>query len=605
MRVLMDQSRFDLVAKSLATAATRRAAFRRLGGAGLASLGLAGRARSAAARPAPSAIPPVQADPQTLLDALDPDTRDSIARALWTDELRADDLEPEILTKLNDPKNSNAAFGTRTGIRILELINDPTSYVPSYLERHTTLLPLCKSLSPHQAYIVANLLGPENTKGYRPMPAAAEFDFPRSNAMDLDAQVGWYFFVGSATGSNGTEYGVELMFFRYALLPPPLAAELGLTPTENQVVELHFAVAKAGERHYQAKPIVVAGTTGLLTFDQNGLGASLGKNTIASTQPDSLFPLRLQAQGRNDGGDESIEFAVDLTFASGKGYLLQMADGCAPCCDGLGTLYYSMPNLRLDPAGSTLTIQGEEVQLTDGTFWFDHQWGMLAGVANTAVVRAANNLSPAAPGGWDWFEAQFTGDRQITVFSIHSHEYLPFYFQTGPTPPGTMTVAVKGKYMDPAAVTHDVTGTLAITEWIKSVDSPAPADYPPTNTWYPNRWEFAFGPEVPADIRAFVMQPIVETGQSGFFANGSQYSEGAVYLLDPDGADIGRGFAESVAYAQTRDNALRLVGLPATEEMLALFGDNPPSEGLTLASQAYALLHGKELQEVIGTCRGL
>jgi hypothetical protein len=264
-----------------------------------------------------------------------------------------------------------------------------------------------------------------------------------------------------------------------------------------------------------------------------------------------------------------------------------------------------MPGLMIDPAGSSLTLQGERVDLVDGTFWFDHQWGTLAAVGQSEVLRAATNLTPRAPAGWDWFMTHFTGNRQITAFSIHSNERLEFYRQMGTTAPGTMTVPLKAKFMDADAATHDVIGTLSVTEWILSIDTPAPVVYPPTYTWYPNRWEFEFGDDVPEDIRSFVMVPIVQTGQSGFFANGAQYSEGAVYLLDPSGADLGRGFAESVGYAFTLPNQLRLVGVPVTDDSITLYSNTAPDDGMVLASQAYTYLHGAELQEKLGTCIGL
>jgi hypothetical protein len=110
---------------------------------------------------------------------------------------------------------------------------------------------------------------------------------------------------------------------------------------------------------------------------------------------------------------------------------------------------------------------------------------------------------------------------------------------------------------------------------------------------------------VPEDIRTFTMAPIVSSGQSGFFADGEQYAEGAVYLLDPAGKEIGRGFAESVEYADTLANRLRLVGLPVNDQTLSLFGQTAPSEELKLASLAYVSLHADELKTVFGTCIGL
>ena len=101
------------------------------------------------------------------------------------------------------------------------------------------------------------------------------------------------------------------------------------------------------------------------------------------------------------------------------------------------------------------------------------------------------------------------------------------------------------------------------------------------------------------------MEPIVATGQAGFFANGAQYSEGAVYLRDANGDEIGRGFAESVFYALTVPNQLRLAGVPDSDEMLAHIEDNAPSDALKLISEAYVALNAGELQKVLGTCLGL
>ena len=44
--------------------------------------------------------------------------------------------------------------------------------------------------------------------------------------------------------------------------------------------------------------------------------------------------------------------------------------------------------------------------------------------------------------------AQFKGDRELTMASIHSNEMTQFYEQTGPNPPGTMEAEVTGKYID-------------------------------------------------------------------------------------------------------------------------------------------------------------
>ena len=65
------------------------------------------------------------------------------------------------------------------------------------------------------------------------------------------------------------------------------------------------------------------------------------------------------------------------------------------CCCGIGTLYYSATNLSLDPSKSFLKFNGEKIKLTEGKFWFDHQWGNAlepSGNPRCEVMRAANNM---------------------------------------------------------------------------------------------------------------------------------------------------------------------------------------------------------------------
>lgn len=539
---------------------------------------------------------------QAGLDHLDQETKQNIARALWLPELKASELPEDLLTHLSSEKNSSKAFGQRMQVRLKELLSHRDSFTPSYRKRYEAFLEHVSSLTPHQAYVMANLLGPESCRGYEEIPARKDFQFPRDDAPQLDYQLGWHFFVGSCGDSEGQEYGVEIMFWQYALLPPALARQQGLSDWENQVLELHLAVSVAGEKHYRARPVVVAGTTGLLDFTENPYNYTLGRNSIRSTGAGSLFPLRLRARGQDLGWDSSVEIDVDLTLDATKDYFLQGDAGVEPSVGGVGTLYYSVPNLRVGPSASWLALNGKKVALANGKFWYDHQWTNGLGPTGNprlAVLRAASNLAEAGPGGWDWFMAQFDDDLEVTLAATHSIENRSFYEQTRPNPPGTMTAAAMGKFIDRDGSARDIHGELKVTEWIRSERSPDPDLYPVTNTWYPNHWQFEFGADVPEEVRSFHMVPIVATGQAGFFASGPQYSEGAVYLEDDQGRRIGRGFAESVSYADTRRNLLRLAGLPDTPEMLKLIERQAPSPFLKLRSLLYVAWpsHKAELKE--------
>lgn len=544
---------------------------------------------------------------QGLLDRLDEETKDNITKSLWMHEFNVEELSDEVIKKLENEKNSNESFGERMQYLLRERIKNPDSFTPSYKNVYETLIKHSKSLSPHQVCAMTLFLGMDSSKGYKAIPAKADFKIPQDDAPQWDYQLGWHFIVGSCIGENGKEYGVQFMFWQYALLPPDIARHFGLSDIENQFVELHLAVSEAGGKHYRSKPIAIAGTTGLIDFSDNPFDYTLGKNKIKSLSEDSIFPMQIKGRGFDLNPDSPSEIEVDITLTQTKEYLLQGKDGCDPCCGGVGTLYYSVPNLRVDPDRSVLRINDEEVSLKNGKFWYDHQWcnGMLpAGNPRVKVLRAANNMNKKAAGGWDWFMAQFKGDRELTMASIHSHEMMQFLNQTGPNPPETMEAEVSGKYVDKESNSKKIKGTLRVTEWIRSERSQDPDLYPVTNVWYPQRWEFSFGKDVPEDIRNFVMIPIVSGGQSGFFANGLHYSEGAVYLRDPEGNSIGRGFAESTGYADPIINRLKLAGLPATEEMRNKLEIPEPSSFLKLISSLYILWpsNKSKLEKLLTNC---
>lgn len=502
---------------------------------------------------------------------LDEITLDNIARVLWMREFEPDKIPENILDQILSEKNSPKMFGARMKYRLEDLIKNPDSYTPSYKARYNEFIKHCNSLHPLQAYAMTHLLGLDSSRGYDKIPDHADLKFPETNAPQLGYQVGWHFFVGNCRGDNNKEYGILFLLYRYTMLPPPIARHFGLTDMENQMYEFQLAVAEAGSKHYQAKPIAVAGTTGLIEFKNNPFNYALGKNT-ATSQGDGLFPMRLNGWGVNLEEDP-VEIEVDLTLESNKDILLQGNNGCLPCCCGIGTLYYSATNLNLDGSRSVLKLGGETINLKEGKFWFDHQWGNSLeplGNSQCELMRVASVLNESHTRGWDWFMAQFDGDRELTMAAPHTDANIEFYNQTGAEDPGTMNVKVTGHYIDDKSVSKHVTGNLTVDKWVKSEKSSDPEDYWITNTWYPNRWIFKFGKDIPEDIREFTMTPIVEGGQSGFNASGAQYSEGGVYLKNPEGILLGHGFAESVYYADVTRNMLHLAGLPVTDEMVNL-----------------------------------
>lgn len=532
-------------------------------------------------------------DKQTALEALGQDTRNDVAEALWLKSFDAAQLSPEILENLVSEKNSPRAFGERMQARLRDLIDNPTSFTPSYKKRYEAFLQHMEEMTPHQARAVSDLLGPDFDRGFEQIPDEVHLTFPKNHYVDLKSQVGWYYIVGCCTDVDGVEYGVLFMLYRVSLLPPDMAASFGLSDLENQVTDMQFMINRGADQHYQAVPICVAGTTGLLHYGINPFVASYGKNAMRSLSNEDMFPFQARAHGWDRGQNPPVEMQIEFEFSSGKGILLQGKNGVLSF-GGIGTPYYSIPNMVLDPTKSRIILNGKAIALKEGQFWFDHQWGVL-GVPRTEVLRAASNLMPAGPGGWDWFEMQFDGDRQITVVGMHNHDHIQYYFQDGPTPPGTMSIKVTGKYMDEHGTTMEATGVLNVTDWVKSDQTPDPTRYWSTTTWHPNRWEFEFDAPVSPELRNIILVPFNPKGSLAFWNAGQQYQEAPVHILNASGDKIGRGYAESVSYANTNKNRLELAGMPTTPEMLALLDTPEPSAFSRIWSALYTVTHRTEL----------
>jgi predicted secreted hydrolase len=547
----------------------------------------------------PTTPAPTAAEPASVGDA----TQD-VAHLLHQRTFDPAAIDPGVLTTLTSRRNSPAETAQRVRRYLQHLLEHPVSRVPDRSELWRAMLEHCDELSPLQAYTMRQLMGSASNAGYPSMPDRVELEFPRDHGVQLHDQTGWHFLVGSLWDEDGHEFGIEMMLFGVAMYPEPFARELGLSPLDNLAVEVQFAISERGVRHHQGEPLVALGTSGLIRTNDAPFEFSVGANSMTSASKDDLFPLRVRSWGLDRGGDEPLELGCDLTLASGKGVLAQGEGGAMPSVGGIGTYYYSIPNITIDPTCSTIRLGDREIRIARGQLWFDHQWGFLSGVSEHEVLRASQAIEAPNPAGWDWFMAQLTGDRQVTMFAQHRNEDRDHYFDDGAEAPATMTRRVGGTYMDASGATRLVWGTMVIDDWVRVEHTPDPARYPATHTWHPNHYRFEFD-DLPADIATFTMTPIVDGGQSAFFSHGVQICEGAVIIVDADGRDIGRGFAEAVNYADTLANSVRLAGLPVTDELLALAADPIPDAELAASNTAYVAAHQEEFMSIIDSSSGL
>jgi predicted secreted hydrolase len=488
-------------------------------------------------------------------------------------------------------------YGERLKYRLNDMLTNPYSFLPSYAKRYDTLIRYATdTLTAHQAYAMTFLLGADAARHYRDMPCTGELQFPKVNAVDLGAQVGWYYLTGSCIGEDGKEYGILCMFFRYTLLPPPIAEHFGLSPSQNQIVDVQLSICSKGGTFYQIDPPVVSGVDDEVKVSDK-LELVAGDNVFASVS-DSPFPMRVKAAGTDMNGSRSVPTAIDLRLSPGGHYFVHGDDGAEPLIAGIGTRYYSIQNIELDAADaaqSTVTYEGKTVRLKSGKFWFDHQWGtgmVPTGLPRYASMRAAANLGAQNPGGWDFFLCNLEGGSSISVSSLHTAATLPFIHQTNPNAkPPTMTAPHTGKYMDPYGTLFNVSGIMRVTEWRMTNHNPNPAKYKNVPTWVPHRWEFECVEKVvPENLRHITSKCICDDAQALYFANGTQYVEAATHIYDSQGNIVGVGFDEAVGYVSPAANTISLAGMPVTHDMIKLFKTQLPSSWMKLVSFLYLLL---------------
>lgn len=501
-----------------------------------------------------------------------------------------------------DDPNSDAAFAERMRYRLMSLLENPAPFLPSYKERYGAMLSYAASLSPQQAYAMTMLMGEDSSFLYPDMPNTAELRFPDVNAWQPTAQCGWYYFSGHCTASNGTTYGVMFMMFGNSLLPPPVASAFGLTDVQNQIIDMQLAVTVQDGDFYQADPIVTAGTSGEVKIS-DALYIEARSCSVRSTQQGQLFPLNIKAKGWDRSGEKPTLLEIDFTFTSGQSYLPQGLDGAVPLVAGVGTRYYSIPQLVLDAANSKLTVGDEAIELAAGRFWMDHQWGLgmtPSGSPRFPVMQAVANLKQAVPTGWDFFALNLDSGGAITLNSIHGADSLKFINQTGELPPTSMVAPVVGTYMDPFGTAFHVSGTMEVHDWRKTDSTPNPAKYKNIGTWVPHGAVFTLVEGVvPPRYRNFRLQHINEKAQCLWYSQGSRYVEAAVVLQGEGDQKLGVGYQEAVGYIDALPAALSLAGMPTDPATLALFDGEPVTRELFWKSLAFAIENYDQFEQLI------
>jgi predicted secreted hydrolase len=470
--------------------------------------------------------------------SVDDAARKDIYNVLWEKDLSTWPAGlPTELTEEKLKKISPAAFGKETATMLQSVKTAVIPLVQRYPSRYDQLTEMSRrGLTTRQANAIGNLMGLDYFNGYAGMNSIKELEFPRDYSSHNDFQVGWYFFSSSLTDQNGNKVDVLVNFFRRAIYPPDIAARMGLSEMDNQVVELHVGLSLSDkDLHIQGANPVISGKTGLLDFKTEPFLIKMGRNEVKSINKGSLFPLSLKVY------DPEKDLDIDLTLEQTKPLFLEGDEGKVPSMYNLGTWYYSISNIKTT---GTISYGGDKRQVS-GKTWHDNQWTagiMPAGYADNYYIRALANISNWAnnqsrePWGWDWLQVQLDNNTEITLASMHS-THTKDLNNRGVNPPPESVRDATGKIINADGTVENISGTIKIDKWVKSNVSGA---------WYPNSWKV----EVPGKRLALTMTPTVSS-QMVQGAAASEFREGGVVVTGKLGRNEinGVGFGEGTGYA--------------------------------------------------------
>jgi len=345
--------------------------------------------------------------------------------------------------------------------------------------------------------------------------APREFVFPADHGAHDGFRTEWWYVTGNLFAADGRAFGVQLTFFRNALIPEvPDVAEVAeaaipaASPSRWRSAHVwmaHFALSDsaAGTFRYAERFAREAiGLAGGTAPPYGSFRVALEDWSIGSTAPSAadFSPLRLRA--REDG------FAVDLALEAGKPPVLQGERGLSQKGPepGNASYYYSMTRL---PTRGTVSVDGETIAVT-GEAWLDREWSTSA-------------LGPDLA-GWDWFALQLGDGRELMFYRLRRKDGAADPWSRG------SLVAADGTSRSLAATE---VGLEVLSTWRS-----------PTGATYPANWRLT----VPGEALDLVLTPRV-AGQE--LAVTVRYWEGAVAVKGTSRGNPlgGHGFVEMTGYS--------------------------------------------------------
>lgn len=244
--------------------------------------------------------------------------------------------------------------------------------------------------------VAAILRDDETGAGFERVTGPRELVFPRDHAAHRPFRHEWWYFTGHLRDEEHHQYGFQLTFFRYALVPTAVSSQSRWRVRE--LILAHFAISDSAHRrfHHAARRARAA-------LDLAGAAADRPR----------VWVNDWHAEWRRDARGErwllhaaTLRASLTLDLAPRKPVVLQGERGYSPksAAPGNASLYYSIPRLAVD---GRLRV-GTRAARVHGAAWLDREWG------TSGLGREQR--------GWDWFALQFEDGRELTFYRLRRRD---------------------------------------------------------------------------------------------------------------------------------------------------------------------------------------
>ena len=344
--------------------------------------------------------------------------------------------------------------------------------------------------------VAAALRDGAHNEGFERVLGPRPFEFPRDHAAHPAFRHEWWYLTGHLRDAAAREFGFQLTFFRYALVPQ--SAPSSSRWRTRDLVLAHFAVSDIGAQRFH--------------HATRRARAALGLAGAEADAPHVWIKDWALQWSDDDGGRWQLRahtacVRLELALRPLKPVVLQGDRGYSPKSDAPGnaSLYYSMPRLAVD---GELDLDAHSAQV-DGTAWLDREWG-------TSALGGEQR-------GWDWFAVQFDDGRELTFYRLRRRDGSP--------DPHSRGVLIARDGTASPLLARDV--EMSPLRWWRS---------PQTGIHYPLDWQVR---STRADID-LVLRARLDAQE---WAGDLRYWEGEVTARDARGAR-GLGYLEMTGYTQ-------------------------------------------------------